>query len=116
MLLHAPRALRWARSKMAFGRSAWGKVAPKYRNPHNSAETWAGRGLKPRWLVAAIKYRKKLEAFLIAGSAYSSTANGRKKVRKPRGVPPSGRTCAAHRSDEGRPGQLGPVTAFYLPF
>jgi DNA-binding protein H-NS len=31
-----------------------GPVAPKYRNPENPAETWAGRGLKPRWLTAAI--------------------------------------------------------------
>jgi DNA-binding protein H-NS len=30
--------------------AARGPVAPKYRNPENSAETWAGRGLKPRWL------------------------------------------------------------------
>ena len=29
------------------------KVPPKYRGP--SGETWAGRGARPRWLVAAIK-------------------------------------------------------------
>ena len=29
------------------------KVPPKYRGP--SGETWAGRGAKPRWLVAALK-------------------------------------------------------------
>jgi hypothetical protein len=29
------------------------KVPPKYRSP--SGETWAGRGARPRWLVAAIK-------------------------------------------------------------
>src|SRR5262245_23524563 len=29
------------------------KVPPKYRGP--SGETWAGRGAKPKWLVAAIK-------------------------------------------------------------
>src|SRR5690348_7392943 len=39
------------------------KVAPKYRGP--SGETWAGRGARPRWLVAAIKGGKKLENFLI---------------------------------------------------
>jgi hypothetical protein len=32
-----------------------GPVAPKYRNPENPSETWAGRGLTPRWLAAAIK-------------------------------------------------------------
>jgi DNA-binding protein H-NS len=39
------------------------KVPPKYRGP--SGETWAGRGAKPRWLVAAIKRGKKLDDFLI---------------------------------------------------
>jgi DNA-binding protein H-NS len=42
------------------------KVAPKYRSP--SGETWAGRGARPRWLVAAIKEGKKLENFLIMKS------------------------------------------------
>jgi DNA-binding protein H-NS len=54
------------------------KVPPKYRSPEG--ETWAGRGAKPRWLVAAIKGGKKLESFLID----KSTANGRKK-RKSKG-------------------------------
>jgi DNA-binding protein H-NS len=39
------------------------KVPPKYRSP--SGETWAGRGAKPRWLVAAVKRGKKMEDFLI---------------------------------------------------
>jgi DNA-binding protein H-NS len=43
-----------------------GAVAPKYRNPENPAETWAGRGLKPRWLAAALKTGKKLEDFSIS--------------------------------------------------
>jgi DNA-binding protein H-NS len=40
------------------------KVPPKYRSP--SGETWAGRGARPRWLVAALKKGKKMEHFLIA--------------------------------------------------
>jgi DNA-binding protein H-NS len=72
------------RSKSAFGSGARGKVAPKYRNPENPAETWAGRGLKPRWLAAAIKAGKKQETFLIAGSAKSSKAKEPKKARKAR--------------------------------
>jgi DNA-binding protein H-NS len=43
------------------------KVPPKYHGP--SGETWAGRGAKPRWLVAAIKGGKKLDDFLIDKSA-----------------------------------------------
>jgi DNA-binding protein H-NS len=38
------------------------KVPPKYRSP--SGETWAGRGVQPRWLVAALKKGKKVEDFL----------------------------------------------------
>jgi DNA-binding protein H-NS len=54
------------------------KVSPKYRSP--SGETWAGRGARPRWLVAAIKGGKKLEDFLIDKSA----RKGRKKRRSKR--------------------------------
>src|SRR5262245_3149496 len=43
------------------------KVPPKYRGP--SGETWAGRGVRPRWLVVAIKGGKKLDDFLIDKSA-----------------------------------------------
>ena len=54
------------------------KVPPKYRGP--SGETWAGRGAKPRWLVAAIKGGKKLDDFLIEKSAQK----GRRKRRSKR--------------------------------
>jgi DNA-binding protein H-NS len=62
---------------------ARGAVAPKYRNPENPSETWAGRGLKPRWLTAAIKGGKKAEHFLITGSA-SAAVKQPKKTRKAR--------------------------------
>jgi len=54
------------------------KVPPRYRSP--SGETWAGRGAKPRWLVAAIKRGKKLDDFLIDKSA----RKGRRKRRSKR--------------------------------
>ena len=54
------------------------KVPPKYRGP--SGETWAGRGARPVWLVAAIKGGKKLDDFLIDKSA----RKGRKKRRSKR--------------------------------
>ena len=54
------------------------KVPPKYRGP--SGETWAGRGARPRWLVAAIKGGKKLDEFLIDKSA----RKGRRKRRSKR--------------------------------
>lgn len=40
-------------------------VLPKFQNPSNPAETWAGRGKQPRWLVAQIKAGKKMNDFLI---------------------------------------------------
>src|SRR5258708_687970 len=73
------------RSKAAFGRGVRGKVAPKYRNPENPGETWAGRGLKPRWLAAALKSGKKLEDFSIGGACKDSAAKpARRKVRAKR--------------------------------
>jgi DNA-binding protein H-NS len=39
------------------------KVPPKYRSP--SGETWAGRGQRPKWMVAAMKKGRKMEDFLI---------------------------------------------------
>lgn len=41
------------------------KVPPKYRNPKNREETWAGRGATPRWLRAYLKSGHKLEEFAI---------------------------------------------------
>jgi DNA-binding protein H-NS len=73
-----------------------GKVAPKYRNPDNPSETWAGRGLKPRWLAAALKAGKKLEYFTIASTGKKPPKKmrktktkvarkvGTKRTRKPR--------------------------------
>ena len=52
-------------------------VSPKYRGP--SGETWAGRGAKPRWLVAAIKGGKKLDDFRI-----DKARKGRRKRRSKR--------------------------------
>lgn len=42
-----------------------GKVAPKYRNPDDPAQTWAGRGQQPKWLAERIAQGRKLEDFLI---------------------------------------------------
>ena len=41
------------------------EVLPKYRNPANPSETWAGRGKQPRWLIAQLKAGKRIESFLI---------------------------------------------------
>lgn len=42
------------------------KLPVRFRNPKNRTETWAGRGLRPRWLVAALRGgRKKLSDFAV---------------------------------------------------
>jgi DNA-binding protein H-NS len=53
------------------------KVPPKYRS--RSGETWAGRGAKPKWLVAAIKRGKKPDDFLIDKSARKARKKRRSK-------------------------------------
>jgi DNA-binding protein H-NS len=55
------------RSRRGKGSLKGTKVPPKYRSP--SGETWAGRGAKPRWLVAAVKSGNKIDDFLIDRSA-----------------------------------------------
>lgn len=41
------------------------KLPPLYQNPQNLHETWAGRGNKPKWLVAALRRGRKLESFAV---------------------------------------------------
>lgn len=46
------------------GTSAVRRRAPasaKYANPANSADTWSGRGRKPRWFIAALSTGKRPE-------------------------------------------------------
>jgi DNA-binding protein H-NS len=50
-------------------RRPYPKVYPKYRNPKNPQETWAGRGKQPRWLAAQLRTGKKLDDFLIRRSS-----------------------------------------------
>jgi DNA-binding protein H-NS len=48
------------------GALAGRKLKPKFRNPANRSETWSGRGLQPKWLIAAMKGTgQKLEHFAI---------------------------------------------------
>lgn len=49
-----------AKSRSSHG----GKIAPKYRDPQ-TGQTWSGRGLKPKWLTAAIEGGKTLEDFAL---------------------------------------------------
>jgi DNA-binding protein H-NS len=51
--------------KLKRERRPYPKVLPKYRNPKDPSETWAGRGKQPRWLRAQLRSGKKLNDFLI---------------------------------------------------
>lgn len=46
------------------GKLAGRKVPPKYRDPE-TAKTWSGRGVRPKWLDAAIAAGKSLDDFRI---------------------------------------------------
>ncbi|MFT4115661.1 H-NS family nucleoid-associated regulatory protein [Bradyrhizobium sp.] len=49
-------------------------VLPKYRNPTDRSQTWAGRGKQPRWLVSQLKAGKKIEDFLIRKAGATQSA------------------------------------------
>jgi len=42
-----------------------GSVAPKYRDPSNSENTWTGRGRKPKWVEAFLNGGGRLEQITI---------------------------------------------------
>lgn len=44
--------------------SSGAKVEPKYRDPSTGA-TWTGRGLKPKWLTAALAGGRSIEEFAV---------------------------------------------------
>jgi DNA-binding protein H-NS len=53
-----------------------GKIPPKYRDPENPANVWAGRGAIPRWMAEKIQSGAKREDFLIGTG---DAAPGRRK-------------------------------------
>jgi DNA-binding protein H-NS len=52
-------------TKPSHARRPYPQVFPKYRNPNQPSETWAGRGKQPRWLTAQLRSGKKLDDFRI---------------------------------------------------
>jgi DNA-binding protein H-NS len=58
------------------------KLAPKYRNPQNRSETWAGRGVMPLWLRDQLKRGKKLDDFAVKRAAAARTTRRAKQSRK----------------------------------
>jgi DNA-binding protein H-NS len=64
--------------KMSHARRPYPQVFPKYKNPAQPQETWAGRGKQPRWLTAQLKSGKKLDDFRIQ----SPSGRARRSARK----------------------------------
>jgi DNA-binding protein H-NS len=50
----APAARKPKKAAAHVGADARRKVAPKYRNPADPTQTWAGRGAQPRWFREAL--------------------------------------------------------------
>ncbi len=56
----APAAAKRRKPSANAGR----KVAPKFRNPA-TGDTWSGRGLKPKWLAAAVASGRAMSEFAL---------------------------------------------------
>src|SRR5262249_30643668 len=55
------------------------KIEPKYRDPDNPAQTWAGRGQTPRWLRAYEAAGRKREEFLVESTPGAEKASNRRR-------------------------------------
>ena len=51
-----------------------GKASPKYRNPENPQETWAGRGRPPKWVQSALAEGQTLSDLTIPAEAAAAPA------------------------------------------
>jgi DNA-binding protein H-NS len=72
--------------KMPHARRPYPQVLPKYRNPLQPSETWAGRGKQPRWLTAQLRSGKHLDDFRIQSpSKRAQRHNGRTGRKTPEG-------------------------------
>ena len=67
-------------------RRPYPQVFPKYRNPSDPAETWAGRGKQPRWVTEQLRSGRKLDDFRIqSGSGNARRSGGGRKVKRAQG-------------------------------
>ena len=51
------------------GRRFYPTVTPKFRNPDQPSQTWAGRGKQPRWLTAHLSSGKRIDDVRIEQTA-----------------------------------------------
>lgn len=64
--------------EVRYARRPYPQVFPKYRNPAQPSETWAGRGKQPRWLIAQLRSGKQLDDFRIQ----PPSDRGRRRARQ----------------------------------
>jgi DNA-binding protein H-NS len=62
------------------GRKPRSAVAAKYRGPNG--ETWAGRGMRPRWLTALVNSGHRIEEFAVEGAGQASASGKRGPGRR----------------------------------
>jgi DNA-binding protein H-NS len=66
-------------------RRPYPQVFPRYYNPVNPTETWAGRGKQPRWLFAQLMAGKKLDDFRIQPLSSAGRSSGGRKANPAQG-------------------------------
>jgi DNA-binding protein H-NS len=67
----------WQNGERRPVRRKYPPVLPKFQNPSDPSETWAGRGKQPRWLVAQLKAGRKMNDFLINRAKRQAVAKRR---------------------------------------
>jgi DNA-binding protein H-NS len=80
-----------------------GKVPPKYRDPDNPSNVWAGRGAEPRWMRDKIRAGAKREDFLIGASGTSPRKKrSKKRARRAKTMARLGAKVKSKRSKQTR--------------
>ena len=51
------------------GRRPYPTVIPKFRNPDDPSQTWAGRGKQPRWFVSQLRSGRPMDDLRIQRAA-----------------------------------------------
>ena len=66
-------------------RRPYPRVLPKYRNPADPAETWAGRGRQPRWVTEQLRSGRKLDDLRIHSGSNARRSDGGRNSKRAQG-------------------------------
>ena len=66
-------------------RRPYPRVFPKYRNPADPAETWAGRGRQPRWVTEQLRSGRKLDDLRIRSGSNARRSDGGRNSKRAQG-------------------------------